>query len=675
MGGQVNYSDVNSVGRDGYTYNSQLNPMMDFREWWPTNVNIQSQKADYFNGNKNASWNWLGDYSNPSTLIPAYHNNIYWNRYQNSEDDERKRYFGYVYANYKITSYLNLLARVSVDNYNQFLEYHTAVGSVHQASYSRYNSAYTETNYDVLLSFDRQLTSDLSLKALLGTNIRQVNTSSILATTNGGLVVPGVYALANSVNTPPAPTETAAKKEVDGIFSGITLGWRELLTLDATLRRDKSSTLPAANNSYFYPSVSGNFVFSRLLPAASGWLSYGKLRANYAEVGGDAPSYAVQNTYQYVAPFQGQPTSAAPVVNNNQNLVPERDRSYEFGLEASFLKSRVGFDLTYYHAQQVNQIMPVTVSSASGYSSYFVNGGTVQNQGLELSINAVPVKTRDFSWDLTLNWSKNNNKVLSLYHNQPSYLVASYGFNTQLVAEAGKSYGIIRGSDYRYVNGKREVDGNGYYLLNPNALSDIGHINPDWIGGITNRFTYHNYSFSFLIDVHQGGQVYSLDKDFGDYSGLYPETAGSNTKGIPVRTPLSQGGGIVLPGVTADGKPNTVAVDASDINAGKFPFSSYNNFADKSYVYDASFVKLREVSLGYSLPASTIAKIGFLKGLDISLTGRNLWIIHKNLPYSDPEQGYASLGSGSGVQNASIGFQVGTYPSLRNFGFNLKVKF
>jgi len=674
IGGQVNYSDVAGTGRDGYTYSSQENPLMDFREWWPTNVNLHQQKADYFRNQTNESWNWLGDYTNPSSLIPAYHNNIYWNRYQNTEDDDRKRYFGNVYANYKILPSLNLLGRVSLDSYNQFVEYHTAVGSVHQAAYTRLNASYGETNYDLLLNFDRKLSDNFTLKALLGTNVRQATNSSLLATTSGGLVVPGLYSLANSVQTPSAPTEYTGTKEVDGIFAGGTLSFRELVTLDATIRRDKSSTLPEAHDTYYYPSVSANFVFSRLLSRLN-WLSYGKLRANYAQVGGDAPLFSTQNTFQNVSTFNGETLFAAPVTNNNQNLVPETNRTYELGLEASFLQSRLGFDLTYYHAQEINQIMPVSVSTASGFSQFYVNGGTVQNQGFELTVNAAPVRTHDFSWDIVINWSRNRNKILSLYDNQPSYEIASYGFNTQLVAETGKSYGIIRGSDYTYKNGQRVVNANGYYILNSNALSDIGNTNPNWLGGVTNTFKYKNLALSFLVDTRQGGKLYSLDMDFGDYSGLYPETAGKNNLGNPVRSPLSAGGGIVLPGVTADGKPNTTRVDASDINQQLFPFSSYNSLADRSYVYDASYIKLREVALTWSVPKRTLNNLNFIKGIDLSLTGRNLWIIHKNVPYADPEQGYASLGSGTGVQNASQGFQVGVYPSVRTFGFNVKLKF
>jgi hypothetical protein len=452
-----------------------------------------------------------------------------------------------------------------------------------------------------------------------------------------------------------------------------------LVTLDATLRRDKASTLPSANNTYYYPSVSGNLIFSKWLPDLK-WLSYGKLRANYAEVGNDAPSYDVLNTYQSVSPFHGSPMSATSVVHNNAALEPERNRAYEFGLEAAFLHNRIGLDLTYYHAVQINQILPITSSSSSGYSTYIVNGGSVQNQGVELSINATPVKTRDFSWTINLNWSANRNKVLFLYNHSPSTVIGDYGFNTQLVAEAGKPYGVIRGSDYTYYNGQRVVGSNGQYVLNSNALADIGNINPDWIGGIGNTFKYKNLALSFLVDMSKGGDLYSLDMDFGDYSGLYPETAGKNDLGNPVRSPLtndSKSGGIILPGVTKpDGAKNTVRIDASDINQGNFPFSSYNSFADKSYVYDASYIKLREVALTYSLPRKVLNHWGFVKGIDLSLSGHNLWIIHKNLPYSDPEQGLA-VGSetGGGAQNGSIGFQVGAYPSIRTLGLNVKLKF
>jgi hypothetical protein len=291
------------------------------------------------------------------------------------------------------------------------------------------------------------------------------------------------------------------------------------------------------------------------------------------------------------------------------------------------------------------------------------------------------VKTKDFSWNIGVNWSKNNNKVLYLYGGQPSYTIASYQNSIQLVAETGKSSGILRGTDYQYLNGQRLIDANGYPVKATNTKSDIGKINPDWLGGVTNSFRYKNLSFSFLIDVRQGGEVYSLDMDYASWSGVIPETAGKNSLGNAVRNPVSQGGGIVLQGVTADGKANTTRVDISDINtASKFPFGSINSIAAKSYVYDASYVKLREVALTWSLPDNILGTAGVIKGVDLSLTGRNLWIIHKNLPYADPEQGAASTTTSSSAPilynpNASIGYQTGVYPSVRSFAFNVKLKF
>lgn len=684
LGGAINYVDENGLNRSSYEFRASNTSMRDFRQWWPTNVDLNEQKADYFRNRENATWNWGGGYATaaPGNLPKAaYHNNAYWTQYENFNNDSRQRYFGNINLNYKITDDLIVLGRVSKDSYNQLFETRIAVGSYQTPSYSKYLGAFAETNYDLLINYNKNLSHDLNLKALLGGNVRQAVNSSTSAATAGGLVVPHVYALSNSVKTPPAPTEFYAEKEVDGVFAGATLTYKELITLDGTLRRDQSSTLPKSNNSYYYPAVSGNFLFSRLLSDLN-WLSFGKLRANYAEVGGDAPVYSTQNTYQAGTPFNGQTLFTYTTTNNNPNLVPERNRTYELGVEASFLKNRIGFDLTYYHSRLVNQIMPIIPSAASGFNQFFVNGGTLQNQGLELTVNAVPIRTRDFAWNITVNWSKNQNKVISLYGGQPSYTIASYQNNIQLVAEVGKSYGILRGTDYQYKNGQRLIGADGYPVKAANSKSDIGNINPDWLGGITNSFHYKNFGLSFLIDVKQGGDLYSLDMDYASWSGVIPETVGKNAPGNPIRSPLSQGGGVVLSGVTADGKANTKAVDAYDINAdgSKFPFGSVNSIAARSYVYDASYVKLRELAFTYSLPNRLLGKSGFLKGADLSLSGRNLWIIHKNLPYADPEQGAASTTPNSSTPivynpNASIGYQTGVYPSVRTFAFTIKLTF
>lgn len=683
VGAGINYSNTVAKNRSTYDYRATNTNVRDLRQWLPSNIDLKEQRAAYERG-YNASWNVIaGRYANDSGEIikAAYHNNPYWNDYENYNNDKRDRYFGNVYANYKIITGLQATARISRDSYDQYAENRIAVGSYQTSAYGNSDVKFAETNYDFLLNFDRNISKDLNLKALLGTNIRRTSTQSTSSVTSGGLVVPGLYAISNSAALPNAPLEYDGTKQVDGIFAGITLTYDNFLTLDATGRRDRSSALPKANNSYFYPAVSGSFTFSNLLKEQS-WLSFGKLRVNYAEVGNDAPIYSIRNTYTAGTPFNGQTVYSNPLTNNNPNLIPERNKTYEAGLEASFLANRLNFDITYYHSRLTNQITPITPSTATGFSNFYVNGGTTQNQGVEVVLNIVPVKTSDFKWDFTLNWSKNNNKVLSLYGGQSSYNIASYQNSVQLVAEVGKPYGTIRGSDYVYLNGKRLVDDNGYYVKSDNKNSDIGNISPDWIGGLTNRFSYKNLSLSFLIDASKGGDIYSLDLDNGSRSGILAPTGANNDLGNPLRNTLAQGGGIVLEGVKADGSANTKRIDVSDANTlgAKLPFGSTNALTARSYVYDASYIKLREVAVSYALPKHLFDHAKGIKGATFTLSGRNLWIIHKNLPYADPEQGSPSttLTNTDPIiynSNASIGYQNGVFPTVREFALNVRLTF
>ncbi|HEV3411726.1 MAG TPA: SusC/RagA family TonB-linked outer membrane protein [Puia sp.] len=672
--GGINFVNESATNRYLFQYTATTNPMTDFRQWWPTNVNIQAQKDDYFaSGETNATWNWVpSDYAvNTANNIglPAYHNNLYWTQYQNYENDSRQRYTGHAKLNVALTDYLNLSGSVSDDYYTQLVEQRFNIGSVEPSAYSRQNQSFNETNFNVLLNFNKNIGNSFNLKALVGGNVQKDNIPSIFANTNGGLILPGFWSLSNSLKAPNAPIESDLRKEINSVFGGVTLSYKDMITLDGTMRRDQSSTLPAANNTYYYPSVSANFVFSKLLPATAGWISYGKFWANYAQVGGDAPYYDVYNTYTINTPINGQPVMNGSTQNNNQFLVPENNKTYELGLEMEFLQNRVGFTADYYHSIQSNQILPISISTATGYAKFSVNGGSVQNQGVEATLRLTPVKTRSFTWNMIVNWSKNVNKVLSLYGGQPSFVIGAYQNSIQTVAEVGKSYGIIRGTDYVYLHGQKEVDSTGHYIISPNPRSDIGSIAPDWIGGINNSFTYKNFTFSFLIDIHQGGDVYSLDMDYGSFSGLYPRTAGFNDLRNPVRSPLNQGGGIILNAVTANGKPNTTRIDESNLDFGAFSFGSEGNGeANRQFVYSASYIKLREAAITWSMPKRAMEKLSALQGIDFSLSGRNLWIIHKDLPYADPEQGQAA-------GNGSIGFQNGAYPTVRNVSFIVKVKF
>ncbi len=266
-----------------------------------------------------------------------------------------------------------------------------------------------------------------------------------------------------------------------------------------------------------------------------------------------------------------------------------------------------------------------------------------------------------------MNWTRNRNKVLALFKNDlgeesQNLVLGSYQGGVTLNASLNQPYGTIRGTNFIYTNGQKTVDAGGDYLKSGTSNEVIGNINPNWIGGVNNSFKYKNVAFSFLIDVRKGGSVFSTDMYYGLATGLYKETAGLNDLGKPSRNDLADGGGFIRPGVTQDGKANTIRTSNSDYGA-----YGYSINPDAAFVYDASYVKLREAVLTYSLPAKTISRITPFKGIDFSLIGRNLWIIHKNLPYSDPEEGFSS----GNLQ----GFQTGAYPAVRSFAFNVKLNF
>jgi hypothetical protein len=678
VGGSFSYVSEDSKNRNGYAYQEAGVIVGSFRAWLPSNIDILRLKEEYFRTRQNLAWMaiaspYLGGSYTTGEPLYAMSNSYYWTLYENYNTNARDRYYGSVFATIKPIEGLELTARATRDHYAQLFEQRANIGSAFSgSSYRRTDWTETENNVDLLASYNRDWTEDWSTRLLVGGNIRRNQSASLYASTNGGLVVPGVYALSNSLNTPAAPEETDVRRGINGVFGNLTVGFQGWAVVDATLRRDASSTLPKGSSSYTYPAVSGSIIFSHFLRQLS-WLSFGKLKLNYAEVGNDAPPYSVYPTYVAGASLGGQAVSSVNAAYQNANLKPERSQSYEVGLEAAFWGNRLSFDVSYYHAKTIDQLTPIIPSAASGYTYYYVNGGAIQNRGLEVILNASPVKTKDLAWSISVSWSKNSNEVLSLYGNQPSYTIldASSGQRRpfQLVAEVGKPYGVIKGTDYVYQNGQRLIDNNGYPVLT-DELVDIGNINPEWIGGISSTLSYRNLSLSFLIDIKQGGSVYSSDLDLAASTGLLPETAADNAKGKPIRSPLSEGGGYLFEGATASGQPNATYVDASDANKKLFPFgSTYSgNFANSSYVYDASYVKLRELAITYSLPQSLLSKTKVFSEASVSLLGRNLWIIHKNLPYADPEEGQAS-------GNASIGYQTGAYPSVRTFALNLNLKF
>jgi TonB-linked SusC/RagA family outer membrane protein len=659
----ANYTNTKGKGRNSTGYSG--NQMSSFRQWWQTNVDVDKQKELYDLTGKNVTWNPHSE----DDLSPIYWDNIYWQRYENYQNDERNRIIGYAQLDWDITKDLSFMGRASLDNYSTIRQERKAVGSVSgefgvgrpdaTSGYARRNINFMELNLDAMLKYSKYLTEDFNLTAMIGTNMRRTRSDDLYVSTNGGLAVPGVYSLANSVDPMLPPEEYNTHIGVNGIYASASIGYNNMIFVDATIRRDVSSTLPEDNNAYIYPSISTSFLFQDLLGVD--WIELGKVRLNYAQVGNDAPWGSIQDTYSIQSPFNGNPIVGINGSKRNSELKPELSSSIEAGLEMNFMQGRFGFDFAYYKTNTVDQIVPLSVSYATGYSSKYVNVGEVQNAGIELMLRGTAVKTDDFSWDIVLNYSRNRNKVISLGDEIDNLQLASLQGGITINAREGEAYGAIQGTDYVYKDGQKVIGADGYYKRSAKSDEVIGNVQPNFNAGLTNSFTYKNWSASFLLDMQWGGQIFSLDQYYGKATGLYETTDFTNDLGNPVRNSIANGGGLILPGVKEDGTPNDIRVAGDD-----YRVFGYARNPNATFMYDASYVKLREASISYSLPKSIANKI-YMQGATFSLVGSNLWIIYKDLPDADPE---ATQGAGN-VQ----GWQSGVLPTTRNIGFNINLQF
>ncbi|RXG12624.1 SusC/RagA family TonB-linked outer membrane protein [Leeuwenhoekiella aestuarii] len=649
----INFINQKTLGRNSTGYSDNI--ISNFRQWAQTNVNFEDQRRAYERTGQNYTWN----YTSPTDATPIYWDNPYYIRNENYQNDERNRVYGNVALTYDVTDWFNIVGRVTMDSYDELQEERISVGSNPVAKYSRFNRTFREYNYDLIMNFDTDITDDISFNGILGTNIRRNDIKSVYAITNGGLVVPGVYSLANSENPIEAPIEQDEQIGVDGVYAQASFGFYNKFFLEGTIRRDATSTLPENNNSFYYPSVTGSYIFSNDIHAD--WLSFAKIRLNYAEVGTGAEFAQLRDVFAKPTKFGDANIFSVSSTRRNPDLKEERLTSYEGGLELDFFKRRLGLDLSVYKTNTTNQVLPLRVSGSTGYTTKIVNSGELENKGVEVSLNATPILSEDFSWDIRINFARNRNKLLSLFEGTDNLVLGSFQGGVTLNGTIGQPYGIIKGTDYALDNnGNRIIDEDGYYTTtSPNTV--IGNVNPDYTGGVFNSFKYKNLSLSFLIDVQKGGSVFSLDQYYGQATGLYPNTAFTNDLGNPVRNTIANGGGVIFDGVTADGSPNTTRVDVSE-----FGVFGYQTFPNSEFVYDASYVKLREVALSYNLPSRFLDNLFFTKAT-FTLTGSNLWIIHKNVPYADPEAG---LSSGN-LQ----GYQSGVLPTTRDYGFNVSLQF
>lgn len=652
----ANYVLTEALGRNRTGNESAAgnggNVVSSMRKYWAMNAGIQELKDAYFNsGGINVTPFMGGSIDNP-----------YWVMYNNYQNDNRSRVFGNVSLNYKVTDWINIEGRASLDTYSFIQEERADQGTRGRpGKYDRTNIDFSEVNYDLMVNFNKYVTDKLNISGVVGTNVRRNKLSSIRNITNGGLVLPGLFSLSNSVSLPNAPLEVEEELGVDGFYGLASFGYNNLLYLDLTGRFDHSSTLPKENSTYFYPSVSTSFIFSNLIESSV--LSFGKLRLNYAEVGSSAPVNSLTDVLLKPTPFGSTPLYGVNTTKNNSNLLPESTISTEGGLEMKFLNNRIGLDLSVYKTNTKDQIIPVAVSTATGYSSKFVNAGEIENKGLEIALSGAIVKSTDFNWDVNINWAKNKSEVISLFDGGTNLQLGNPSGVT-INATVGEPYGTIQGRDFIYLDGKRLIDQTtGEFERTDTSNNVIGNVTPDWNGGVSNSIRYKNLNLSFLIDMQKGGDVYSADINTGNRSGVYAWSTGLNDLGNPMRNSLADGGGIILEGVAPNGSANTV----------RTAMDSYTNATGSIkaphayFVYDASYIKLREVAISYTFPKINLLEKIDIESLRFSLVGSNLWIIHKNLPFADPE---ANLSSGN-LQ----GFQEGVLPSTRDIGFNIQIQF
>lgn len=657
----IAYVNNSGKGRVGTGYDGN-NPMQAFRQWWQTNVDMQAQEQAFQMTGQNITWNTRS----ATDLRPIYTDNYFWMRANNFQTDNRNRYFGNVGLTYDFTNWLSVLGRFTFDNYDETREERIAVGSAggttaYVGEYSLFKQTVSENNYDLIFNINKDITENINLDANAGWNLRVRMRNGFQGLTNGGLQVPGLYTLDNSVNPLGASDmqQSKFKYMVDGLYARASLGFFRTLFVEGSFRSDRSSALPMVDNRYNYWSASGSFVFSELIDGD--WLNFGKLRGNYAKVGNDLPPLNVYNIYGLNSSFGTISSGSNPAVSNNPNLVPETTGGFEVGLEMSMFKNRISFDVSYYDNETEDLLTQIVTSGAIGSTGAWANVGSVRNSGIELSLTLTPLRSNDFSWDISANFAKNDSEVTKLAGDSEYYALTSFQGGIQYGAWLNEPLGVIVGTNYVFDdNGNKVVGEDGFYLTESGQI--IGNANADWTGGMKNRFSYKNIALSFLIDVQKGGDVFSLDTWYGYQTGIYDFSAGLNDLGNPIRNSIEDGGGIVLPGVDENGNPNTIRVGASDDTN---PFG-YGGAPSAAHVYDASFVKLRNVTLSYSLPESLIRNT-FITNFTISAIGRNLWIIHKNVPYSDPEAG---LSAGN-----FRGYQSGAYPTIREIGASIKVEF
>lgn len=651
--GKVSLSRTKAENRPEYGTYGAINQLMGI----PNNIRLDDLKQ-YYDEN-HVHINWAG----PTSGI----RNPYYVLNQRKNSDERWRAFGYYSMKINFTDWLHLSAKYAFDYYRTRIQStnagdgisgETNTSMIKDDKMDRSEENFFESNAEVILMGDRQMTENFRLGFNLGANFMYQKFETLGAGV-GNMLTKGVW-MFNAANLLRTASETGYERAMNSVFGSAQLAWKEYLSLDLTARNDWSSTLPLQNNSFFYPSANLSFVISDYVRSLDktlpNWLTFAKLRLSAAQVGKDTDPYQLYNTYSY-SWDNGILKPSKENVKKNDQLKPEIATSYEVGLDMKFFENRLGFDFTYYYSQTKNQIMKVP-AAAPWSGGKWVNAGLISNQGVELMIYSTLVDTKDFTFDLNVNMAHNVSKVKELAPESDVNYMFFNGegyFPVKVGACAGHKLGEIYATTLykRDENGNIIVGSNGLpmtitdeseYINNP-----IGNIQPKLTMSVSPNFTYKGITLSAMFDMKFGGNIFSYSEMVATGNGLAARTANRGEENNYM---------MVFPGVTESNTPNTTQIKASEY---------YGSLLPEDFIYDASFIKLKELSLGYNFPSKMLKKTP-LTSLNVSFVARNICYLLKHTPGTSPEGGYDTTMFSQAIDYAAL-------PFTRTFGLSVSLGF
>ncbi|RDV14138.1 SusC/RagA family TonB-linked outer membrane protein [Pontibacter diazotrophicus] len=667
------YNNTKGQPGEGYALDGS-NVTQNFNQWFQRQLDFERLKK-YRNpdGSLN-SWN-IGDPNatgDPSIyLAPAYWDSPYFVINENYSTGNNNILVGNLGFNYKFNDHFGWQSYARMSYRNRRGDSRIATGGINTDEYATFQDVTNEMNYESNFTY-KQVFGDFSVDALAGGNIRRNRYNGVEARTQGGLSFPNFFDISASVARPLIEREynvgDFAPQTVRSLYGRASFGFKSLLFVDVTGRNDWSSTLPENNNSFFYPSVGGSFVFSELLQGSgiTNVLSSGKLRASWAQVGDDPSPFQVNIANINEPLYNGTASASIGNVFRTGAIEPSVTTSWEVGTDLRLFNS-LGLEFTYYVDNNERRILNLDIDPTTGFSSYQINAGKIQRKGFEASLSATPFRSGDFAWDVVVNFGRNRSVVEELTEGLDNYLVSTQRNDTRLEHRVGAEWGMLVGRMWRRdEEGRVVVGSNGLPLYDINQ--ERGTIQPDYTGGLFNNLTYKGLSLSFSVDFQKGGLFHSLTKMYGLGAGLHESTVGVNDLGNDWRNFPSSGGGILIPGVYA---PNTKINDvdvSGQPNTTYIPARSYFYAAQQrdninTMVLDKSYVKLREVRLGYELPSSLFSGVG-VKGANLGVIVGNAWLIYA------PAQEFGI--DPSELENTW--YEGGQLPATRTIGANLRVR-